>query len=139
VVDEKGNEASSLIWWPVLPPGAALQTDSIGRKSLDLTDIPPIPNEEWMPPIKSILYRVLFYYKSARSAQDFWASAAKEWSKDVDHFAEPSKSIRETVAGLIAPATAIWTRQRSSTKRCRPLTTRIIPGKEEHPNLRNSS
>jgi hypothetical protein len=103
VVDEKGRVANSLIWWPILPPGAALKTDSIGRKSLDLTDIPPIPDEEWMPPIQSILYKVMFYYKNAYNAQDFWVSEAKQWSKDVDHFSEQSKPIHEAVSGLIAP------------------------------------
>ncbi len=40
---------------------------------------------------------------SASNAQDFWASEAKDWSKEVDNFAGPSKTIREAVAGLIAP------------------------------------
>lgn len=57
-----------------------------------------------MPPIESVLYKALFYYKSASNIQDFWATEAKRWSKDVDHFAEPSKPIRDAVNGLIAPA-----------------------------------
>jgi hypothetical protein len=104
LVDDKGNELNTLIWWPILPPGAAIQSDAIGRKSLDLTDIPPIPDEEWMPPIRNTLYKVIFYYKNASNATDFWIESAKRWSKDVDHFAEPSKPIHEAVAGLIAPS-----------------------------------
>jgi hypothetical protein len=46
---------------------------------------------------------VLFYYSSSSSGQEYWISEAKRWSKEVDHFAEPSKSIREAVNGLIAP------------------------------------
>jgi hypothetical protein len=103
LVDEKGNAANTLIWWPILPPNVSLMRDAIGRFSLDLTEIPPIPQEEWMPPIQNLLYKVLFYYSSASNAADFWASEAKRWSKDTDHFAEPSKAIREAVAGLIAP------------------------------------
>jgi hypothetical protein len=103
LVDEKGNAANRLIWWTILPSGTALNTDAIGRFSLDLTDIPPIPDEEWMPPIHSFLYKVLFYYKGAWNATDYWVSEAKQWSKDVDHFAEPSSAIKQAIAGLIAP------------------------------------
>jgi hypothetical protein len=56
-----------------------------------------------MPPIQSILYKVFFYYKSASNASEFWVSEAKLWSKDVDHFADPSRSIHQAVEGLIAP------------------------------------
>lgn len=103
LVDSKGDPINSLIWWPILPPGIEVKTDAIGRFSVDLTDIPPTPHEEWMPPIQSLLYKVLFYYKSASSATNYWITESKHWSKEVDHFAEPSKSIHEAVDGLIAP------------------------------------
>jgi hypothetical protein len=103
LIDEHGNAVNSLIWWPLLPVGAKIETDQVGHFSLDLTDIPPIPQEEWMPPIQSLLYHVLFYYKSAMNGGDFWISEAKRWSKDVDRFAEPTKPIREAVNGIIDP------------------------------------
>jgi hypothetical protein len=103
VLKQNGDAANTLIWWSILPHGAEVKSDAIGRFSIDLTDIPPIPEEQWMPPIKSVLYKVLFYYSSSSSGQEYWISEAKRWSKEVDHFAEPSKSIREAVNGLIAP------------------------------------
>jgi len=103
LLDEHGNPVNSLIWWPILPPGVQVKTDASGHFSVDITDVPPVPDEEWMPPIHSLLYKVLFYYKNASSVSDFWVSEAKRWSKEVDRFAEPSKPIREAVAGLIAP------------------------------------
>jgi hypothetical protein len=103
LVDATGNSVNALIWWWILPSGVAVKSDAAGRFSIDLTEIPPIPEEQWMPPIESILYKVLFYYSRAGNGQDYWISEAKRWSKEVDHFAEPSKSIRETVSGLIAP------------------------------------
>ena len=102
LVDAKGNAVNSLIYWPILPSGAKVATDGIGRYSLDVADIPPIPDEEWMPPIESILYHVQFYYKSAFNSADFWITEAKRWSKDVDHFAEPTKPIQTAVAGIVA-------------------------------------
>jgi len=103
LVDADGKQVNTLIWWGILPPGIKVQSDITGRFKLDLQDIPPIPHEEWMPPVKSVLDQVLFYYKSAGSGSDYWQTEAKRWSKSLDHFAEPTKSIHEAVAGLIAP------------------------------------
>lgn len=103
VQDEHGEEAHNLLWNGILPPGGAVKTDAVGHYSIDLTDIPPVPDEDWMPPIDSFLYKVFFYYKSAFSSQEFWVAETKRWSKEVDHFAEPSQSIHEAVSGLIAP------------------------------------
>lgn len=104
LVDSRGNTVNSLNWWIQLPPGVTLQSDATGRFTLDLDDIPPVPQEEWMPPIQNLLYHVLFYYISAHNAVDFWVTEAKRWSKEVDHFAEPTKPIREAVSGIIAPS-----------------------------------
>lgn len=103
LVDARGNHVNSLIWWKQLPQGSDVKSDATGRFSLDLTDIPAEPDEDWMPPIESFLYYVRFYYKSANSAGDFWVDEAKRWAKDVDHFAEPSGALRQAVAGIVAP------------------------------------
>jgi hypothetical protein len=104
LVDEHGDTLNTLIWWVRLPNGVTLQqTPASGRFSVDVTDVPPIPDEEWMPPIRSLLYKVEFYYKGSSNPTEFWITAAKRWSKDVDKFAEPSKTIQEAVSGLIAP------------------------------------
>jgi ribosome modulation factor len=104
LVDAQGRAVNTLIWWPRLPQGVNVKTDVVGHYSVDVADIPATPDEEWMPPIYTILYKVIFYYKSSTSALDFWVTEAKDWSKEVDHFAEPTKSIKEAVSGLIAPS-----------------------------------
>jgi hypothetical protein len=103
LVDAHGHELHNLIWWASLPYNAPIKSDGAGRFNLELTDIPAAPDEEWMPPIDSFLYKVHFYYTSAVDTANFWISESKDWSKDVDHFAETSKSIREAVNGLIDP------------------------------------
>jgi transglutaminase-like putative cysteine protease len=103
LIDGRGRTVNTLIWWGNLPEGNKIESNAGGFYTVDVKDIPPIPDEEYMPPIDSFLYKVFFYYKSAGNATDFWISEAKEWSKDVDKFAEQSKTIREAVAGLIAP------------------------------------
>jgi hypothetical protein len=103
LTDERGRVLNNLIWWSKLPTGVSVQKDAGGHYSVDVIDIPAIPDEEWMPPIKSFLYKVEFDYKSETNSSNFWNAEAKLWSKDVDHFAEPSKSIKEAVAGLVIP------------------------------------
>jgi len=103
LLDEHQRVVNSLLWWPKLPEGVTVKADAGGHYSVDLADVPPTPDEEWMPPIQSVLYKVFFYYKAASSASDFWIDDAKLWSKDVDQFAKPSNSIREAVASLVAP------------------------------------
>ncbi len=53
--------------------------------------------------MENFRYKVQFYYKSAVSSADYWVGESKRWSKEVDHFAEPSAPIRAAVNGLIAP------------------------------------
>jgi hypothetical protein len=101
--DSHGRVINTLIWWPKLPEGVTVKTDVAGHYTVDVTDVPPTPDEEWMPPVQSLLYRVFFYYKAASSAQEFWINDAKLWSKDVDQFAKPSSAISAAVAGIISP------------------------------------
>jgi hypothetical protein len=105
ITDDRGDVLDHLIWWVNLPPGAPpFKSDAMGRFSLDLTDIPPIPDEQYTPPLNSLLYRAFFYYKGAYTAQQFWDDSLKRWSKDTDHFADPSRTLRDAVAGIVAPA-----------------------------------
>jgi hypothetical protein len=104
LTDERGREVNSLIWWNRLPTGVTLQTSVNGSYSVDVTDVPPIPDEEYMPPVNVFLYRLFFYYKAQNDAAHFWPEDGKLWSKDVDRFADPSKAIKDAANGLIAPA-----------------------------------
>jgi hypothetical protein len=103
LMDERGRVLRNLLWWSNLPTGVAVKSDAGGHFGVDVTDIPAIPDEEWMPPIKSFLYKVEFDYKSETNSANFWNAENKLWSKDVDHFAETSKTIKGAVAGLVAP------------------------------------
>ena len=89
--------------WEQLPPGVQVKTNRAeGDYTLDVSDIPPVPHEDWMPPpIGNQAYQVLFFYKSQFG--DYWESQAKQWQKEVDHVAEPTGTIHEVVRGLISP------------------------------------
>ena len=103
LTDARGREAHSLTWSGRLPAGVTVKTSVNGSYSIDVADVPAIPDEEWMPPIKSFFYRINFYYNYTSDTAAYWLSESKLWSKDVDKFAEPSKTIKAAVDGLIAP------------------------------------
>ncbi|MGA3160793.1 MAG: DUF3857 domain-containing protein [Terracidiphilus sp.] len=95
-----------IVWVSRLPNGVKVQDSVTGHYSVDVTDVPPSPDEEWRPPSRSFIYRVIFYYKPAyeSTALEYWTTAGKDWSKDVNHFAEHSNAIKDAVAGLVSPS-----------------------------------
>ncbi len=103
VVDNRGRIARKLLCWQLLPPGVEVKSSVNGSFTVDVKDVPAAPNEEWMPPIESLLYRVGFYYSYADDQTIWWTNEIKLWAKDVDKFAEPSSAIHDAVNGLVAP------------------------------------
>ena len=105
--DERGQLTSSVAWTPILPKDAELKTSRLpgeGQSTIELNikDVPPAPDEEYMPPISSLSYRVLFYYTPYRSGDDFWKNEGKHWSKVQDKFIGPESGVKAAVAQLVS-------------------------------------
>lgn len=99
---EHGHVVIGLMYTPVLPPGVQVRS---GMDGYDLTieNVPPMIDEEYMPPMESISYRVIFYYSGYHSEDDFWKQEGKYWSKNVDRFAQASPKLKAAVQQLMAP------------------------------------
>lgn len=104
VRDSLGREktASRLLYFQSLP-GSAKVEERMDGFDLVVNDIPALTDEDYAPPLDSFSYRVLFYYSPQFTGKDYWKDEGREWSKDVDRFAEPSDKIRAAVAGIVAP------------------------------------
>jgi hypothetical protein len=111
--DDKGGQLTSgIAWTPILPNGADFkQTHLPGTAypgegqlviELNIHDVPPSPTEEYMPPIDSLSYRVLFYYTPYRSGDDFWKNEGKRWAKNQDKFIGSGNKVRAAVKDLVA-------------------------------------
>jgi hypothetical protein len=91
---------------PILPPGKALTRDAMGRFTLDLTDIPPIPQEPFSPPLEEKIYQVDFYYTYTLVQKDFWQKEMQFWTKDLDRYIGSSSEIKSTVSEICSPSDA---------------------------------
>jgi len=129
LMDRHGVALNFLLYWPKLPPGAELRRDTVGRFFLDVADVPAAPQDEWMPPSSSLLYRVRFYYMSDSDAKGFWVKETKRWSKEVDHLAEPTKTIQDAVAGLVTRSDSDLEKARKLYKAVQGLDNTDFSGK----------
>jgi hypothetical protein len=112
---EDGKQTSTAVaWFPILPPGVEVKQTRLlthstegGETQLDLDvhDIAPMPKEQFMPPMKSLSYKVLFYYAAYRTPKEYWAGEGKRWSKQRDKFMSPGPLTTGAVKELTAGAT----------------------------------
>jgi hypothetical protein len=83
--------------------GAQVRSDMLGHYNLDISDIPPTPSEDWMPPINTLVWRVFFYYSGQFTTRaDFWQFESKYWAKEIAKFDNPTKSLQQTAASIVA-------------------------------------
>jgi len=105
----------TITWFPILPAGAAVERHDIPHSGttqgpvqyfdLHVKDIPPQVKEEYMPPIASYSYRVLFNFTAEHTAAEWWKDEGKDWSKRLDSFANPNSELKEATQKIIAGAT----------------------------------
>jgi hypothetical protein len=105
VTDSKGNASSKLLYSSMLPKDNKVNFEQgSGKYTLDVTDVPAAPDEEYMPPLGTLLEQVEFYYSPYFTKDDYWQHEGSRWSKDMDHFAGQSKTLKEAVGQIVAPA-----------------------------------
>lgn len=103
VTNGNGDSAGRLMYTWRLPPTSKVVVDASGKYVLDVSDVEASPEEDYMPPIGTLLQQVEFYYTPYVTKEEFWKHEGDRWSKQMDHFASESKGIKEAVAGLVAP------------------------------------
>lgn len=102
LTDSRGHEVTDLLYAARGKMDAKVVHDAAGRYTFDIENVPPIPHEQWMPPLNSILWRVSFYYAAYYNGGQFWGDAIKRWGKETLRFANPGNGIRAAVAELVS-------------------------------------
>jgi hypothetical protein len=105
ITNSRGQVAEELMYQSRLGPASnqGVTRDTLGRYFLDLTNIPPLPDEEWMPPLNTLNWSVVFYYTSVNSGEQFWNVEGKHWAKYAEYFISPSGPLKNAVAGIVSP------------------------------------
>lgn len=101
VRDSKNNAMHGMFWQSNLPKGITVK-EGLDGFDLDMSDVPPVPHEEYMPPPEVLPYRVTFFY-GPLTPQEFWQAAVDAWSKEVDKLIAPSNTLQDAIAGIVSP------------------------------------
>jgi transglutaminase-like putative cysteine protease len=81
--------------------GAKVNEDMEHHYTIDITDVPPTPDEEWAPPLDTIYWHIDFYYTYAFNTNEYWQKEGTVWRKEVERFVKPDKGLREAVGSLV--------------------------------------
>jgi Domain of Unknown Function with PDB structure (DUF3857)/Transglutaminase-like superfamily len=103
ITNSRGQALNRIMWTTSGIPTDRVVQDALGHFSVDVADVPAIPNDDWMPPLNTLKWRVEFYYTYAHSGVDYWDSEGKRWAKDTEHFANVSGALKEAVSQIVAP------------------------------------
>jgi hypothetical protein len=113
VTDSKGNASGKLLYSSMLPKDSKVNYEQgSGKYTLDVTDVPAAPDEEYMPPLGTLLEQVQFFYSPYLTKDDYWQLEGNRWSKDMDHFAGQTRTLKEAVGKIVAPADSEETKAR---------------------------
>ena len=78
--------------------------DVSGNYAIDLSDVPPIPNENYAPPLTDQAYSVDFFYTYTPDVKDYWQKQMGFWTKAVNAYTAPTQTLQNTVKELVSPS-----------------------------------
>lgn len=102
ISNSRGDNLNRLMYSVHADGKTTVVRDARGRYTFDITDVPPIPTEDWMPPLNSMIWGVKFYYTQYYSGPEFWQGEGKRWAKEAEKFANPTKPLQQAAAGIVA-------------------------------------
>ena len=101
--DPHDNILTDIQLEPYLPAGKSLTRDALGNYVVDLTDVPPIPQERWAPPLNAQTYHVDFFYTYTPDVKDFWQKQMGFWTRALNHYIEGSPALQSAVNENVSP------------------------------------
>ena len=102
--DSHDNILTDIRFKPVLPAGKTLTTDAMGNYVVDLTDVPPIPDENYAPPLTDEAYSVDFFYTYTPDEKDYWQKQMGFWTRALNAYTAPTQALRNAVKEFVAPS-----------------------------------
>jgi hypothetical protein len=103
ISNSRGDMLTKLMYMVHYDGSSKVIRDASGNYTFDAADIPPIPKDDWMPPLNSLNYKIEFYYTQYMTGEQFWKEEGKRWLKDVDRFTNPTKTLQQAVSQILGP------------------------------------
>jgi hypothetical protein len=94
---------NNLMYAAHIDSDAKVVKDKKGNLTLDIADVPPEPDEDWMPPLNTLRWRVEFYYTQFISSKEFWDHARKYWATWIEIFTNPTGLLKKAATEIVAP------------------------------------
>jgi hypothetical protein len=90
-------------WVARMAVDTKIVSDNNGLYTLDIDDVPALPDEDWMPPLNTVKWRVYFFYTSFRTKEEYWKQVGKNWGSMMHDWANPTGGMKKAVAEIVAP------------------------------------
>lgn len=103
-LDAHGQTMTDVRYAQLLPAGKAVAAEASGMYTLDLNDVPALPDEAFGPPRESVAYGVRFFYTPTPDPTDFWKKEMGYWMKGLDNYTEPTQALKNAVAEACSPS-----------------------------------
>jgi hypothetical protein len=102
----------SVAYSSTLPGGlSAIKVEAVDQQysnyTMDIANALPVPDEPYMPPLRNLVQKVVFYANlpdSIHNAQDYWDLYGKIWSKEIDDFIGPPAKLAAAAAEITTGA-----------------------------------
>ncbi|HKD59415.1 MAG TPA: transglutaminase domain-containing protein [Terracidiphilus sp.] len=102
--DPHDNILTDVRFRPVLPPGKTLLQNAMGDWVIDLTDVPPIPEEPFAPQVNAESYGVDFFYTHTPDVKDYWQKQMGYWTSKLNQYISPTSALHNAVNETVAPS-----------------------------------
>lgn len=102
--DPHDNVLTDVRFRQILPAGKTLTKDAMGNYVVDLTDVPPIPQEPFAPPINAEAYGVDFFYTYTPDVKDYWQKQMSFWTKALNAYTAPTGALQNAVKEFVSPS-----------------------------------
>ncbi|MFZ1938560.1 MAG: DUF3857 domain-containing protein [Terracidiphilus sp.] len=101
--NNRGMILSQLMWISIGPTDQVKVQSNKNYYTIDVADVSPTPDDDWMPPLNSINWKAAFYYTYATSRADYWSEEGKWWATIINAFIQPTDTLKKAVAGIVSP------------------------------------
>lgn len=102
ITNGRGQVLDRLLYMLRGPSTPKVVNTSTGIFKYDITNVPALPDDDWMPPLNGMRWQVQFYYSAFASGQGFWKDEGKYWEKISNEFAKPSGDLKDAVSKIVA-------------------------------------